>query len=444
MQTNTLAAKLQADRGVFMATLDDIVAKAEAEQRALNDEEIQAFDDTKAKIETLDKSITRLEEREAQAAVTAKPVAVLDTGDGLGHISGGVAPKLEPGQKFARAAIALARHRFDRQAAAQYADRRWGNTPDVGKWILGAAVDVGTTTDADWAAPLVHKTDLVSEFIEFLRPATVLGQIQGLRRLSFNGAGAFKIPRQIGGATGYWVGETKPKPATKLSFDSIEISPLKCAAICAFSDELLRRSDPNVEILVRDDLVKGIAQVQDVQFIDPGAVVVPGISPTPITVAPGHTAASAGNTVANITADLSGAMQGLEDANIIADAPVWIMAPRNRRYLMLQRTAQDLWAWRDELLRGTLLGIPVIVSKNVPASLIVLADAAELVTADDGGVQIDSSNEATIQLDTAPTDPPTNMVSLWQQNMTAIRVEQIITWFRRRAEAVATITGVAW
>jgi len=46
------------------------------------------------------------------------------------------------------------------------------------------------------------------------------------------------------------------------------------------------------------------------------------------------------------------------------------------------------------------------------------------------------------------TDPsvpvPTSLVSLWQTNSVGIRAERFINWGKRRASAVAYLTGVAW
>ena len=60
---------------------------------------------------------------------------------------------------------------------------------------------------------------------------------------------------------------------------------------------------------------------------------------------------------------------------------------------------------------------------------------------------LDASNQASLQMDSAPADPPvanTVMVSLWQMNMVGIRAERFINWTKRRAGAVQYITGAAY
>jgi hypothetical protein len=57
-------------------------------------------------------------------------------------------------------------------------------------------------------------------------------------------------------------------------------------------------------------------------------------------------------------------------------------------------------------------------------------------------VVIDASNQASVQMESAPDSPPsasTNLVSLWQLNFTALRAERWINWKKRRSTAVAFI-----
>ena len=61
-------------------------------------------------------------------------------------------------------------------------------------WQTKAAVAVGTTTDATWAGPLVV-TQPLNEFLELLRPRTLLGRIPGLRQVPFN----VSVPTQTTG-----------------------------------------------------------------------------------------------------------------------------------------------------------------------------------------------------------------------------------------------------
>jgi hypothetical protein len=66
-----------------------------------------------------------------------------------------------------------------------------------------------------------------------------------------------------------------------------------------------------------------------------------------------------------------------------------------------------------------------------------------------GGIAVDLSREASLQMDDAPTmdsDTPTgtSVVSMFQTNSVAFRAERTINWKRRRDEAVVYLHGVNW
>jgi hypothetical protein len=99
---------------------------------------------------------------------------------------------------------------------------------------------------------------------------------------------------------------------------------------------------------------------------------------------------------------------------------------------------------------GTFMGLPVIVSEGA-GTTITLVNAGDIWLADDGGVNVDTSTEASLQMVDAPTitstgSDPTEaaLVSMFQTNSMAIRVEKFINWARRRSTGVATITAATW
>jgi hypothetical protein len=118
-------------------------------------------------------------------------------------------------------------------------------------------------------------------------------------------------------------------------------------------------------------------------------------------------------------------------------------------YLASLRTAQDIFAFPSMapamtpgLTAGaSLIGIPVLISANVKPGTIILLEQSELMVADDGETLIDSSSEASLQMDSAPATPPTPLVSLWQQNLLGIKAERYAYWLMRRAAAVQEIVN---
>ncbi|MFX4990373.1 phage major capsid protein, partial [Acinetobacter baumannii] len=77
-----------------------------------------------------------------------------------------------------------------------------------------------------------------------------------------------KIPSQVTGGTASWVGEGAAKPLTNPTFSEVEIGEHKLAAITVYTQELMRRSDPSVSVLVRDDLIAASATLVDNTFLD--------------------------------------------------------------------------------------------------------------------------------------------------------------------------------
>jgi HK97 family phage major capsid protein len=440
----------KARREEVLRGLQALTDTAETEGRTFTDEETTTFGKLEAEAETLNKHIDQLETTErlfAKAATPAQSAIIVESGAVQPRpVIQMSDPKVEKGIAFARYAMALASSKGNLMQAAEIAKRWKDSTPQVAN-VIRAAVAAGTTTDADWAKPLVDYRTMASEFIDLLRPATVIGQIAGFRRVPFN----VRMTLQTAGASAAWVGQGLSKPVSKLGFSEITIPFAKIAVIVAITEELARFSDPSAELLVRNDLIEAISAFMDQQFLDPAVAASANLSPGSITngVTP---IASTGATIAEITADLASAVGAMQVANLRMAAPVWVMHPRTKTYLSLLRGPLDTFVFGTELATNRLLGFPVVTSTSMPVGTgptagqtsIVLMDASEVLLADDGQVMLDSSREASLQLDSAPATPPTPLVSLWQQNMLAIKAERYVYWLRRRDEAVQVISGVAY
>jgi len=283
---------------------------------------------------------------------------------------------------------------------------------------------LGTTTDAGFAASLVTENRLVGEFVDMLRAATVFDQLTGFRNVPFNS----KIPSQLTGGQAQWVGEGAPKPLTNPTYGEVEIKEHKLAAITVYTQELMRRSDPAVDILVRDDLIEASKTLIDNTFLDDGAAtavrpagLLDGIAATPNT----------GITAENYEADLLALVNSFVTANLSLDGAYFIMSETRAAQISLLRDALGRSYFEGMALRGTrtLMGIPVITSQTV-GDKIILVKTSEILLAQDGGVDVSYSDQATL-VDGGTTH------HLWQENKFAVRVEKFITWAKRRPIAAA-------
>lgn len=450
-------AALTATRTQKTARQDELMALADKEGRTLDAAESEEFDTLDGEVKSIDKDIARAKSMQERAVASATPVAGDTTKSATASRVGVTVKntqKLEPGIGFARFAkcIAIAKGNLmqaEQIAANQYADDEALNLR------MKAAVVAGTTTGTTWASPLVRADNFEGDFVDFLRPATILGKfgtgnVPSLRRIPFN----VRIVGQTSGGAGYWVGEGQPKPLTAFDFNAVELRFAKVANIAVLTEELLRFSSPSADRLVRDALADALIARVDQDFIDPAKAAVANVSPASITN--GVTAiTSSGPTADNIRNDLLRLWQPFIANNISPMNAVYIMHPSVALALSLMRNAvTDTPTFQGITMNGgTLEGVPVIVSAYVPytsaGSTVILVNASDIWLADDGQVTVDASREASLQMDNAPTNnvttpTATSMVSMWQTNSVALRAEWYVNYQKRRAQAVGVLTGVNW
>lgn len=447
MAKKTIAEQIsefEATRAAKAARLNQIMETSAEAGETLDAEQQEEFDTIERDVKSIDDHLKRLDTLQkaniAQAVVVEKPAdpkqAAEVRGGGVISIKGPDVPK---GTAFTRYVLALARAKGSRSEALEIAkgNEQWmRETPEVAV-VLKAAVNAGTTTDPTWAGALTETVWMASEFIEFLRPMTILGRIPNLRRVPFN----IKLPRQTGGTTVGWVGEGDPKPISAASFDTMTLRFTKAAGIVVLTDELVRFSNPSAESIVRQDLAEQMAQFLDQQFVDPTVSAVTDVSPASITNGAANDAAS-GTTADDVRSDFNVAYGQLESAEINTAGSVLLMRPKLARALSMM--ANPLGQPEFSSVNpggGTLFGSLVLTSNSVPNGYIILLQPSEVFLADDGVVTIDASREASLQMDSDPSVGDYRTVSLWQTNMVGVRAERWIHWKRRRDAAVYYITG---
>jgi HK97 family phage major capsid protein len=430
-----------------------IQAKVSEEGRTKDPQERETFDSLGRDIAGLEAEIADLKELQSMQAKSAVPVSgtdpkkASDARGGTNVIQ--VTSNLPKGTGFTRYVMALAASRGNRGEALQFAKRWERDSPEVVQ-VLKAAVDAGTTTDATWAAPLVVYNNLASEFIELLRPATIIGKISGFRRVPFN----VSMPRQTAGSTVGWVGQAKPKPVGELAFDTVSLGMAKAAGIIVIAEELARSSDPSAEMVISTDLRNAIAEFLDAQFIDPSVAAVANVSPAAVTNG-ASVIDSTGTTAAAFRTDFAAALAVWSAADLSISGGVVVMTETQamRLGMIVNAFGQPEFPGIGAG-GGSIFGMPVVTSENIPAeggspagNRIVLLKPGEIFMADNGGIVVDVSREASVQMNTAPDDPATAStvhVSFWQNNLVGIRAERFINWLKRRSAAAVIIEGAVY
>lgn len=466
--------QFEATRQAKAAELLAIMAKADEVGETLDGEAQEKYDATNEEIKAIDGHLKRLNDLEAlniegaaalnddsgqpggerKAAATARAPA----GSGVR-----VASKLEPGIKMARWAMCVARAKF-LQKEGQFmapadiykAEKRWMDTaPDVHLAIKSAVNGLDSTTAAaasEWA----YAQNIASEFVEYLRPRTLLGKIQGWRNVPFN----VRIGAMDAGSTGYWVGQGLAVNVSKPTSTSISLGITKVGGLAVITKELAMLSTPSAEMMVRNDLSKALAQKADTSLIDPNSGGVSNVTPASLTY--GATARQASGTdFASFKADWKAITSSFYAANIPLAGAVCIMKEELAEALSLMVTSLGLpqfpsmqdWASGN----GRLMGRPVFTTQAADTSgspdfdnMLILLQPGEVFLADDGGASVEASDQVSIQMDSAPDNQSTatsagaSLVSMFQTESVAIKAIRHVNWTKARSQACQYIRSAAY
>lgn len=429
----TIKSKKGLKTGVLKKSLDENRSTSDDEEA-----EIQAYDDDIAKLQ---KNLDRVNDiikdaadaqKDATPAAGANPEQADASADGAEEpeqAAKGITVKPNHAKKgigFAQLtkAKALAVLQQKQGSFVRPIDiaKSQGMDPRVIQ-ALEKAVVLDTTNSSE----LIVENQLAGEFIELLRAQTIVDKLAPMMRAApFNAT----IPGMATGGVAAWVGEGKAKPATNPTFNTVEIKHHKLAGIVVRTDDLLKLTSPGTDQMLRDDMIEACATLIDNTFVDTEAQT----SDRPAGVLNGATKIEhTGVGVAEYNADLAALR-----ATFISNA----LSLNGAYYVMSETRASDMSELRDALgnpyYRGmdapfgqkTLKGLPVIESETA-ADVIALIKPSELYLADDGAVEIAFSDQATIDMGSS------ELVNLWQKNMTAIRAERHITWAKRRTTAAS-------
>ncbi|MDQ0027749.1 HK97 family phage major capsid protein [Variovorax paradoxus] len=343
------------------------------------------------------------------------------------------------GLAAARYAKAMFSGRDNADISLAYAEsQNWRDTPHVASEIK-ALVDAMTVGNNPGILGQVGY-----DFSAFVRPLTLIGRMEGFRRVPLR----VRLLQGIGGSTAYWVGEGQAKPISKQAFGDLWLDPLKVVSICVATQELLKFSNPKADETLQDDMQAAAVESIDLAFIDPLNAGVSGVRPASITYDATPTPSS-GSSIAQIDSDLKGMVGALTTAGSNLAAAVWIMSPTTAVAMSLKRGAGGNLAYPGVTAKGgELLGLPVLTTPHMggdtTGEFIALVDASAIALGDEDQTQISVSTQGSLQLSDAPTQASTAVVSLWQTNTAALKVERFVNWQLRRPEFVSVLSEVAY
>lgn len=445
---NTRAAK--------SAEMTGIMQKAADAGTTLDTAEAEKYDGLKAEVKSIDDHLARLRDHEEVAKAAAVPAKGDDPADASKSRGGVITVKqnLPPGIAFARMAMCIAVAKGNPMQALEIAKHHY---PDMGNVHQFMKAAVGAATTGNHQGPDLQYTDFLGDFIDYLRPGSILGKfgtngIPALRRVPFNS----RIASQTAGGSASWVGQGLPKPLTKGTFTTVTLDFMKLACISVLTQEEVRFASPSAEQKVRDDIAAAINARMDIDFVDPANAGTANVKPASITNGVVATAVS-GATASALRVDFKNLLSGFVTNNIDVSSLVLIMPAQMALNISLMQNALGQTEHPNLTMKGgTLFGIPVIVSEHLTSvgspstGTIIAVSASDIFLADDGGVSIDASSEASLEmLDGSLTQDGTagtgaSLVSLWQNNLLGLRAERFVTWKKRRDAAAAYLSPAAY
>lgn len=346
--------------------------------------------------------------------------------------------KPEKGIRMARWIRAITVARGDVDKAAKFARDKWGDEEMAKSLVESTLEDGGALAPPEYAA----------EVIELLRARTVVRAL-GAVPMPMNGS-SLALPYLSSGSSASYVGEVKNIPTSQPGTGMLQLNAKKLAALVPLSNDLLRDggSAPQVDALVRNDLVREMSLREDLAFIrDDGTENTPkGIRYwTDDSHVFARTQAGSASTLAEATADLAKMVRLVEESDVALDSPGWIFTPRIKWWLMSLRDGNGNFAFKDEMDQGTLFGFPFRTTTQIPNNL-GGGDESEIYFGDFSGMVIAENTQLLIEpFAGGAYHDGTNVVSGISTDQTVIRALARHDFGQRyRGVESAVLTTVDW
>jgi HK97 family phage prohead protease len=335
----------------------------------------------------------------------------------------------------------------------------WGMGDNVGvrtclDWVQRAATAPATTTTTGWAAELVQVQ--YADLLSFLFAASVYQPLSNAGvRYTLGRYGSISIPVESATPTvaGSFVAEGAPIPVRQEAFTPITIGLKKLGVISSYTRELFEHSQPNIDTQLRSRMSRDTSVAIDTVLLDNNPVT--SIRPAGIRNGVTGLTPTAGGGFNALVGDIKQMLNVLIAANSLR-SPVWIMNPQQAVSISLTQSAAGVgvFPFKAEIENGMLNGYPVIQSVTVPATMVILLDAADFASLTGDDARFELSDQATLHMeDTTPLAigtpgaPPTVAAptrSMFQTDSIALRMILPMNWIMRRTGLVAWITGVTW
>lgn len=440
-------ASLRQKAGAVLEDMEALNTLIATENRKPTDEEAKQFEGYESEVERIQAQIAKNEKLLEYKKALAQPVADGNAFNDTVKETNGVDPskkstrvevrgkEREPGVALARICRAIGYAQGNRASAADHIEKVF-NDPELAAQMRQLA------TTPDSAGGAIVPEIYLPEIIDLLRPASVV-RASGARELPMEG-GNLTVPKLTGGATANYVGENVNIPKSEQTFGDVKLSAKKLAALVPMSNELLAYSNPQADIIVRDDMIAQIAAREDLAFLrETGSATAPtGL--LNLALAANKFDANATVNLANVDSDLGKAILNVWGKDVPMRTPGWIMNPRSAMFLMNLRDGNGNKAF-PEMNDGRLRMYPFRTTSQIPINMgtgtneseIYFADFAEIFVGQVPGFEVRASQDAAYHDGSA-------VVAAFSQDQTVIRAITSHDLQTRHPEAISVIQKVIW
>lgn len=339
---------------------------------------------------------------------------------------------------FGRAVKCIHASNGDIERAAHTAEHKFGDTEMAREFKALSAV---SPSDGGYLVPEVY----ANEIIELLYPATVIYAL-GARRLGMTN-GNLNIPKVKTGSRALFTGETRKIPNSAPKFGNLKLSAKKLTALIPMSNDLLRSTNFDNDVIVGQDVTKQMAL-----GVDYGALMGTGgeFQPLGITKNKGVLTidvTSVGTDYASASGALTAAFPNYMVAavlknNVYADGLGFAFNTSVEQYFKSLRDGVGNFIFAKEMNEnGTLAGYPYRATNLIETvggkSQVIFGNWNDLVIGEQGALEIETSREGTW------TDDAGNLVSAFENDQTLIRAINNVDTGLRHEESFAVATKVA-
>jgi len=328
-----------------------------------------------------------------------------------------------------------------------------------GELLTRAAQNPAMTNVPGYAQELVHQT--YAAFMESLKGVSAVSQVN-FRSGTFDDGAPIVVPYRVARAAfpdnfdAAFRAEGAPIRVGRLTTGSKTLLPYSMGVIGTFTRELLRRSTPSIEEMIRQAMIDDTAEIMDGYVF--GNAASSSTRPAGLTngiAAQDTRVATATPTVADIDSDLQKMVTQLVAVRRLGGPNTsWVMNKANAAKLasLMFATGGAVYPGLSAA-GGTLKGYSVAVSHFFPTTEVLLVDGDAVFMAG-GAPEFEMSTEATLhEENTTPlpigtTGTPAVVAapvrSLYQTNSAALRMIREVSWDDLRDGAVQQLTAVAW